>query len=142
MTASAASLSAPSARGAAFWTTQVLTAIVVVFLLADASMKLLALPIVLETQAQLGYSTDLTFTRGLGLVLLACVALYLHQRTMLLGAVLLTAFFGGTVATHVRVGSPVLTHALFGVYLAVVLLANVYVRDPRIRALLPLRAGA
>ena len=67
--------------------------------------------------------------RGLGLLLLVCTLLYVMPRTAVLGAILLTGFLGGTVATHVRVGSPLLTHTLFGVYLGILLWAGVYLRE-------------
>ena len=84
-------------------------------------MKLLALPIVLETSTQLGYPASPGLAQALGVILFIFTALYVYPRTSILGAVLLTAFLGGAVATHVRVDSPLLTHTLFGVYLCVFL---------------------
>jgi hypothetical protein len=66
--------------------------------------------------------------------------LYAFPRTAMLGAILLTAYMGGTVATHFRVGNPLFTHMLFGVYLAVLVWGGLYLRDARIRVLLPLRS--
>ena len=116
-----------------------LSAISVLFLLMDSAMKLLALPIVLESTAQLGYPSTLAFARTLGIVLLVCTALYVYPRTSVLGAVLLTAYLGGAVATHVRVGSPLLTHTLFGVYLGVFVWGGLFLRNERLRALFPWR---
>ena len=113
-----------------------LSCLVILFMLMDVAMKLLRLPIVLETTAQLGWPSDSAIP--LGVVLLLCTALYAWSRTSVLGALLLTAYLGGTVATHARTGSPLLSHTLFGVYLGVLLWAGLYLRDPRIRALLPL----
>jgi hypothetical protein len=115
----------------------VLSTVVVLFLLMDGGIKLLALPVVLETSAQLGYPGSASLARVLGIILLACTALYVHPRTSILGAVLLTAFMGGAVATHVRVESPLFTHTLFGVYLGVLLWGGLFLRDPRLRALFP-----
>lgn len=69
-------------------------------------------------------------------VLLVCTLLYVSPRTAVLGAVLLTGYLGGAVATHMRVGSPLFTHTLFGVYLGV-FVWGLFLRDDRIRALIP-----
>jgi hypothetical protein len=115
----------------------VLSALAVLFLLMDIAMKLLALPIVLTSSTQLGYPGTPAMARTLGLLLLACTALYVYPRTAVLGAVLLTAFLGGTVATHLRVGNPLFTHTLFGVYLALFLWGGLWLRDAGLRALFP-----
>lgn len=115
----------------------VLSGLVILFMLMDSTMKLLQLPIVLEKGAELGWPAASALP--LGLVLLACTALYALPQTSVLGAVLLTGYLGGAVATHVRIGSPLFSHDLFGVYLGVILWAALYFRDPRIRALIPLR---
>jgi hypothetical protein len=116
----------------------VLSGLVILFLLMDAVMKLAALPVVLTTTAQLGYPETAQFARGLGLLLLICTLLHAFTRTAILGAILLTAYLGGAVATHVRIGDPLFTHTLFGVYLGLFLWGGLYLRDPRLRALLPL----
>ena len=118
-------------------TGHVLRGVVVLFLLMDAVMKLLALPVVLQTTAELGY--PVTGVRALGLLLLLCTGLYAWPRTAVLGAVLLTAYLGGAVATHVRIDSPLFSHVLFGVYIGVLVWSGLYLRDARIRELLPLR---
>ena len=73
--------------------------------------------------------------RGLGLLLLVCTVLYLLPRTAVLGAILITGFLGGAVATHLRVGSPLFSHVLFGVYLGVLIWGGLWLREPRLRAL-------
>ncbi len=117
----------------------VLSGLVILFMLFDGSIKLVPLDIVIETTGQLGYPATDTFARGLGILGLACTALYAFPRTAVLGAILLTAYFGGTVATHLRVGSPVFSHMLFGAYLGVMLWAGLYLRDVRLRAVIPFR---
>jgi hypothetical protein len=117
----------------------VMSGLVIAFVLLDAAMKLVPLDIVIKTTAELGYPPSPELARGLGIVALVCTALYAYPRTAVLGAILLTAYMGGAVATHLRVGSPVLTHMLFGVYLAVLAWGGLYLRDAGIRALLPLR---
>lgn len=113
----------------------VLSAVAVLFLSMDAVMKLFAMPFVLEASAQLGYPGTPEFARGLGAVLLACTLLYAWPRTATIGAVLLTGYLGGAIATHVRVSNPLLSHTLFGVYVALLLWGGLFLRDPRVRAL-------
>jgi len=117
------------------WT---LSGLVIAFLLMDAAMKLLALQVVLEAQEPLGFS-GAAIARGFGVLLLACTLLYAAPQTAVLGAILLTGYLGGAVATHLRVGDPLFTHILFGVYLGVLLWLGLYLRDARLRALVPLR---
>jgi hypothetical protein len=125
-------------RDGKFWVGWTISGLVIVFMVMDATMKLLALPVVLETGASLGFAGE-DVARGLGVVLLVCTLLYAAPQTAVLGAVLLTGFLGGTVATHVRVGSPLFTHALFGVYLGVLIWGGLYLRDARVRELIPIR---
>jgi hypothetical protein len=117
------------------WAGYALSTLVILFMLMDATMKLLRLPIVLETTAQIGW--PVMSAVPLGIVLLICTALYAFPRTAVLGAILLTAYLGGAVATHVRIGSPVFSHMLLGVYLGVMLWGGLYLRDDRLRALIP-----
>ena len=129
----------PRGRAGTFWAGWVMSGLVIAFLTMDAVMKLLALPVVLETSGPLGFP-GAEMARGLGFALLACTLLYAAPATAVLGAILLTAYLGGAVATHVRVGSPLLTHVLFGVYVGVLMWAGLYLRDARLRGLVPLRA--
>lgn len=73
---------------------------------------------------------------------LICTALYAWPRTALLGAILLTAYLGGAVATHVRIGSPLFSHVFFGIYLGLFVWGGLWLRDPRLRALFPLDTRA
>jgi len=114
-----------------------MSSVVVAFLLFDGAIKVLDLPIVGETLERLGYSANLA--RGLGLLTLAIAILYAVPRTAFLGAVLLTGLLGGAMATHLRVGSPVFTHLLFGLYLGLLAWAGLFLRDPQVRALMPVR---
>jgi len=113
-----------------------LSGVVALFLLSDAIMKLMQIPIVLETTARLGWPVGSVVP--LGIVLLLATGLYVVPRTSLLGAILLTGYLGGAVATHLRLQSPLFSHTLFGVYLGIAAWAGLYLRDPRLRALLPL----
>lgn len=115
---------------------RVLSGLVIAFMGMDVAMKLLMLKPVIDASLQLGWPADATTVRGLALVLLVSTLLYLAPRTAVLGAILLTAYLGGAVATHVRVGNPLFSHTLFGVYLGVMLWAGLWLRDARVRALL------
>jgi hypothetical protein len=115
---------------------RVLSALAIVFLTFDVAIKLLQLSIVGETMAQLGYARDVGLT--IGIVELVCLVLYIVPRTAVLGAVLWTAVFGGAIATHIRVDSPLFSHVLFGLYLGLLVWGGLYLRNPRVRELLPL----
>jgi hypothetical protein len=116
-----------------------LSGIAILFFLMDGGMKLSNLPVVAVTSAQLGWPADSGTIDLLAALLLGSTFLYAIPRTAVLGAVLLTGYLGGAVATHVRVGSPLFSHVLFGVYLGIFVWGGLWLRDPRIRALLPLR---
>ena len=132
---------APAAAAAApakiIWTGRVMSALVVVFLLFDSVIKLLDMTVVQESMAQLGYPVNLD--RLIGLIEFICLALYAIPRTSILGAILLTGLLGGAIATHVRVGDPLFSHVLFGVYLGLLAWGGLYFRDDRLRTLIPLR---
>ena len=115
-----------------------LSGIAILFFMMDSALKLSNLPIVPETMAQLGWPADIFTIYLLATLLLGSTLLYAIPRTAMLGAVLLTAYLGGAVATHVRVGNPLFSHILFGVYLGLFVWGGLWLRDPRIRALLPL----
>ena len=119
------------------WTGRVLSGFVIAFLLFDGGIKIANLPIVDATMTQLGYPTGLA--QGLGVLTLACAALYAFPRTSVLGAILLTGLFGGAMATHLRVGSPLFSHFFFGTYLGLMAWGGLWLRDARVRALMPWR---
>ncbi|MEE1612906.1 DoxX family protein [Microvirga sp. CF3016] len=129
---------ANSRTGASVWTGRALSGLVVLFLLFDGAIKLVPLQVVIDTAVPLGWPADPALWRTLGLVLIASALLYAYPRTSILGAILITAYLGGAIATHVRIGSPPFSHTLFGVYLGIALWAGLWLRDPRVRALLPL----
>jgi hypothetical protein len=91
-----------------------------------------------EGTLQLGFPESVIVS--LGLIQVACLVTYLVPRTAVLGAVLWTGYLGGAIATHVRVGSPLLTHTLFPIYVAAFLWLGLWLRDQRLRPILPLRA--
>jgi hypothetical protein len=108
------------------------------FLLVDAAAKFAKPAAVVEGTIKAGYPESTLVP--LGWVLLVSTVLYLIPRTCVLGAVLLTGYLGGAVATHVRIGHPLFSHTLFPVYFGIVLWGGLYLQDGRLRALLPLRS--
>jgi len=126
---------------AKLWTGRVLSGVVVAFLLFDGGIKLAPLQVVNDTLQQLGYSGSNELARGLGAMTLIIALLYAYPRTSILGAVLLTGLLGGAMATHLRVGSPLFSHLFFGLYLGLMAWGGLYMRDPRLRALIPLRSA-
>jgi hypothetical protein len=119
------------------WAGRIISTLPVLFLLMDGIMKLVKPAVVVEGTVGLGYREAVILP--LGIVLLACTILYVVPRTAVLGAILLTGYLGGAVATNVRVGAPWFTHILFPVYLGVMIWLGLYLRDEQLRALIPLR---
>ncbi|MBF5041643.1 DoxX family protein [Aggregicoccus sp. 17bor-14] len=120
------------------WTGRILSGLVVLFMLADGVGKLVRPPQVVEGTLQLGYPESAILP--IGVLALVGALLYALPRTAVLGAIVLTGFFGGAVATHLRVGNPLFSHLLFPVYLGALMWAGLVLRDARLRALLPFRA--
>lgn len=129
----------PSVSAAGLWIGRVLSGVVVFFLLMDGVIKLVPLAAVTETMQQLGYSGSVAQARGLGVLTLICAVLYAIPRSSVLGAILLTGLLGGAMATHLRVDSPLFSHFLFGLYVGLMAWGGLYLRDPALRALLPVR---
>ena len=121
------------------WLGRVLSGLVIMFLLLDGAIKLVPWPVVTETMDRIGYGPSETLTRSLGIITVACTVLYAIPPTSILGAILLTGYLGGAIASHVRIGSPLFSHMLFGLYLGLMLWGGLWLRDGSLRALLPLR---
>lgn len=121
------------------WAGRILSALPVLFLVFDGVIKLVKNDAVTEAFTKLGYPVDLAF--GIGVLELACVLVYVHPRTSVLGAILLTGYLGGAIALHVRIGSPFFSHTFFPVYVAAMLWGGLYLRESRLWALLPLRSS-
>jgi hypothetical protein len=128
--------SAPVGR-AALWFGRFLSGLVILFLIFDGAIKLVPWPVVTETMDRMGYGSSEALARALGIITVACTALYAIPPTSILGAILLTGYLGGAIASHVRIGSPLFTHVLFGFYLGVMLWGGLWLRDRNLRALLP-----
>lgn len=121
------------------WTGRLLWTVVVAFLALDGVTKVIRLPQMVDGVTKLGYPDGAV--RGIGVVLILCLTLYVIPRTAVLGAILLTGYLGGAVATHVRIGSPLLGFVLLPVYVGVMLWGALYLRDARLRALIPFRSA-
>lgn len=109
--------------------------VVIIFLAMDAAGKLFAPDMMIANSPPLGLPEDPALYRLLGAVLALATLLYAVPRTAFVGAILLTGYLGGAIAMHVRVGSPLFSHTLFGVYLGLLVWGGLWLRDPRIRAL-------
>ena len=120
------------------WAGRIISALPVVFLLVDGVMKVMKAPVAVEGSIQLGYPEKVVV--AIGVVLLICTLLYVIPQTSILGAILLTGYLGGAIATHMRVGNPLFTHVLFPVYVGVMVWGGLFLRDNRLRALIPLRS--
>lgn len=123
----------------AFGPGRIMSILSILFFLMDAVMKLLKPTFVVDATVKLGYQEGVI--QGLGIALLMCTILYAIPGTSFLGAILLTGYLGGAVASNVRVGNPLFSNVLFPVYFAFVLWGGLYLRDKRLRALIPLRGS-
>lgn len=123
------------------WTGYVLTGLFALFIIgASVTPKLLGLPVAEETMKALGWPPG--YVLMIGIMELAFVILYLYPRTSVLGAILFTGLLGGAMATQVRAESPLFSHVLFSIYLGPFMWGGLWLRDPALRALFPLRTKA
>lgn len=120
------------------WAGRIMSGIVVLFLIFDGVTKLMTIQPVVDGMRKLGYPVPLAPV--IGTIVLICVILYVIPRTAPLGAILLTGFLGGAVASQLRIGMPLLGYTLFPIYLAMLAWGGLYLRDGRVRALLAPRA--
>ena len=121
------------------WTGRVLSGLVIVFLVFDGAIKLVPWPVVTETMDRMGYGSSESLARTLGVITVACTVLYAIPPTSILGAILLTGYLGGAMASHIRIGSPLFTHTLFGLYLGLMVWGGLWLRDGTLRDLIPWR---
>ena len=122
-----------SGTSGAVWTGRVLSGLAIAFLAFDGLCKVVQAPFVMEASAKMGFPLGAIF--WLGVILTASVVLYSIPRTAPLGAVLLTGYLGGAVATHVKLGDPLFSHTLFPVYFGILVWLGLFLRDARVRAL-------
>ncbi len=119
------------------WASYIVSALPVLFLLMDSIGKLIKLESVVAATVDLGYSESVIIP--LGVVLLISTILYIIPKTSILGAIILTGYLGGAVATHVRIGNPLFSHILIPVFIGILLWLGLYLRNPRLRVLVPFR---
>lgn len=119
------------------WVARIMWGIALVFMLFDTGIKLMRESHAVEGTVQLGYPESTV--QLLGIIEAVCLVLYFIPRTSVLGMVLLTGYFGGAVATHVRLENPLFSHVLFSVYIALMMWGRLYLREPRLQELLPFR---
>jgi uncharacterized membrane protein YphA (DoxX/SURF4 family) len=119
------------------WTGRVINILLALLLIMSGVMDVMKPDFVVKTTTQMGYPEGMI--QPLGVVLLICVILYLIPSTAVLGAILLTGYLGGAVATHVRAGDPLFSRVLMPVYFATLMWCGVYLRYERVRALVPFR---
>jgi DoxX-like family len=118
---------------------RILSGLVIIFLLLDGAIKLVPWPVVTDTLDRMGYGSSETLARSLGIITIVCTVLYSIPPTSILGAILLTGYLGGAMASHVRIGSPLFTHVLFGFYLGLMVWGGLWLRDRNLRMLIPFR---
>lgn len=130
----------PAPNRKRLWAGRIITAVVALFLVVDATIKVMRIEAVIQAFEQIGWPTDLAFP--IGVILLACVVVYLVPRTAVLGAVLLTGYLGGAVSAQLRIEAPLLGFTLFPVYVGVLVWLGLYLRDHALRAFVRQRLGA
>lgn len=124
-------------RGWMTWTGRVMSGSAILFLAPNTVIKLIDHPIVQAVMSDLGW--PLKFDRLIGVIELVCLALYAIPRASVLGMVLTTGLIGGAIATNLRAEQPLFSHILFGVYLGVWMWLGLWLRDPKLRAMIPFR---
>jgi hypothetical protein len=120
------------------WAGRIISAFAVLFLIFDSVVKVLSMAPAVEASTQLGYPASLVV--GIGILELACLAVYVIPRTAVLGAILLTGYLGGAIATQVRAGSPLFS-IVFPVIVGALVWGGLFLREERLRALIPLRSS-
>ena len=121
------------------WIGRIVSGLPALFLLVDGAMKLVKPAVVVEATTKLGYSESLIVP--IGIILIACTLLYLIPTTSVLGAILLTGYLGGAVATHVRAAEGGVFPIIFPIIFGALLWLGLYLNDTRLRALIPLRSS-
>jgi hypothetical protein len=127
---------APASR-TRIWTGRILTGLAALFLFFDGVIHIMKIAPVREAFAQLGYPASLA--RRIGVLEIVCLIIYVVPRTSVGGAILMTGYLGGAIASSMRVGNPLFSHVLFPVYVAILLWGGLYLRDGRLRSMIPLR---
>lgn len=122
---------------AAIWTGRVFSALVVAFMVFDGGITLIAFDFVTKGMAEFGFAVE--YARPLGATMLVCTMLYAVPQTAVLGAILLTGFLGGTIVAHMPRPEPFVPHIVIALVMGAIVWAGLWLRDPQLRMLLPLR---
>jgi hypothetical protein len=122
------------------WAGRIASGLVSAFLIFDSVIKVFALGPAVQATTELGYPASVV--TGLGIIELVCLLAYIVPRTSVLGAILLTGWLGGAIATHLRMGSPLVSHTLFPIYVAALIWGGLWLRSERLRQLFSLEARA
>jgi hypothetical protein len=128
-------IQAGSISNKSLWTGRILSGLAVAFMLFDATIHIMKPAAVIDGFTKLGFPVSVAVP--LGIIELVCVVLYVIPRTSVFGAILLTGYLGGAIASQVRIGSPMLSTTLFPIYVALFLWGGLYFRDERVRSLIP-----
>ena len=128
-------IQAGSTSNKSLWTGRILSGLAVAFMLFDAIIHVMKPAPVIDGFTKLGFPVSVAVP--LGIIELVCVVLYVIPRTSVFGAILLTGYLGGAIASQVRIGSPMFSTTLFPIYVALFLWGGLYFRDDRVRALIP-----
>lgn len=115
------------------WGGRAMSGIAILFLLVDGAIKLVPIQPVTDTMMALGWPTDPTLLRALGAIQIVATLIYANPQSAVLGAVLLSGYLGGAIATHLRIGSPFLTHTFFGLYVGLLVWGGLWIRSPALR---------
>lgn len=120
----------------AIWVGHIISGIVIAFMIFDGGIMAMALDFVTKGMVEFGIPAG--FTRPLGIVVLVCTALYAVPSTSVFGAILLTGFLGGAIATHLHGADPLMPHVLMALTIGLLVWGGLWLRNPRLRALVPL----
>lgn len=119
------------------WAARIMSGIVILFMLMDSIMKFFQPAEVITGTTELGYATH--HILPLGILGFISILLYAYPKTSILGAILLTGYWGGAIATHMRLDNPLFSHLLFPVYLGILAWGGLWLRDKKLRNLFPFR---
>jgi len=118
------------------WTGRVLSWFAILFMLFDSVIKFVKPPMVIQTTVnELGYAEH--HILPMGILALVCTIWYIIPKTSVLGAILMNGYLGGAIATHLRVDNPLFSHMLFPVYVGLMIWGGLWLRNPKLRALIP-----
>ncbi|HEY6253771.1 MAG TPA: DoxX family protein [Candidatus Angelobacter sp.] len=125
----------PAVSTKELWAGRIISGLVIAFMLFDGVIHLMKIAPVVQAFQQLGWPISMAFL--LGIIELLCVVIYLYPRTAMVGAIVLTGYLGGAVVTQLRVGNPLFGETLFPVYVGILAWGGLYLREPRLRTLIP-----